>query len=296
MQSMNQLALYITTLAVLSIASLSADQVEISGDASTAPIYVLDGSGSTQLLINAGNSGDPEEDFPGISVVQNFTFTMDNLSSGKVGTQGSMVITGDDGGGEWNAGFVADTDYIIKQFGELISVSFNHKLNSAPGSQTVLGEAYSSASITSKGQMVLVPGEAALSGTMSGSILAGGEKINAFSSIPFTQNFTDIESAELGDWTALVSYAINGRKVVPSGPASTLAVGPSDDPVDTVPLEIKGSFNPKNGLLSLATKGSEAQDKKVTLRVVAREEGSEDELALVDGKSQISAAAQKRKF
>jgi len=229
-------------------------------------------------------------------VVQNFTFTMDNLSSGKVGTQGSMVITGDDGGGEWDATFVADTDYIIKQFGDLISVSFNHKLESASGTQKILDEEYPFATITSRGQMVLVPGEAALSGTMSGSILAGGQRINAYSSIPFTQEFTDIESAELGDWTALVNYAINGRKVVPSGPASTLSVGPSEDPIDTVPLEIKGSFNSKSGLLSLATKGAEAQDKKVTLRVVAREEGAEDELALVEGKNQIAAAAQKRKF
>ena len=283
-------------LASVSLPVIYADQVEISGDASTAPVYVLDGTGTTTMVVNGDNSeDDPENEFPGLTVSQDFTFTMDNLGSGKVPTQGVMAITGDDGGGEWDAAFNAGTDYVIKQYGDLITISFNHKLQSASGSQTIVGEEVDEATITSRGKATLVPEDGSFSGTMSGRIVAAGLDPWDYN-VPFTQEFSDIQADDLGDWTAVVNYEVIGKKVIPAEEPSTLSVGPSEDPVDTVDLAVKGSFNPKTEVLVLATKGEDPEDKKVVLKVTAKEDESPEGLGLVEDKSQISAAAQKRKF
>jgi hypothetical protein len=130
---------------------------------------------------------------------------------------------------------------------------------------------------------------------MSGRIVAAGLDPWDYN-VPFTQEFSDIQADELGDWAAIVNYEVIGKKVIPAEDPSTLSVGPSEDPVDTVDLAVKGSFNPKTEVLVLATKGEDPEDKKVVLKVTAEEDASTDDLSLVEDKSKISAAAQKREF
>lgn len=295
MKSINALLLSASLFVVIPAYQAISDEVTVSGDASSAPIYVLNGSGTTTMVVNADNiEDDPEDEFSGISINQVFTFSMDSVASGNVDVQGTMNITGDDGGGEWNASFVANTVYKIKQYGDLISYQFKHTLQSASGPQTIVGVESDSAEITSRGKAALVSEDGSFSGTMSGHI-----KVDGFDSwdydVPFTQEFSDIEAADLGDWEAVLSYAVDGKKIVPAAEPSTVAVGPAEDPVDTVDLALKGTYNKKKDLFSWAAKGIGA-DKKVIIKVVAAGSEDSDEINLVDDKSQISAAAQKRKF
>ena len=293
MKPLNSLIVSVFLFVVIPAYQAISDEVIVSGDAASAPIYVLNGSGTTTMVINADNTeDDPENEFSGIN--QDFTFSMDSVASGNVDAQGTMNITGDDGGGEWNSSFVANTVYKIKQYGDLISYQFNHTLQSASGPQTIVGVESDSATITSKGKAALVSEDGSFSGTMSGHIKADGFDSWDYD-VPFTQEFSDIEAADLGDWEAVLSYAVNGKKIVPAPEPSTVAVGPAEDPVDTVDLALKGTYNAKKDLFTWAAAGTGA-DKKVTIKVVAAGSEDSDEVNLVDDKSQISAAAQKRKF
>lgn len=293
LKTINPILVSALLFVVLPASQAISDEVIVSGDAESAPIYVLNGSGTTTMLI-AGPEAGSEEAYPGLTVRQSFTFSMDSVASGNVNAQGTMAITGDDGGGEWNASFAADTVYKIKQYGDLISFQFNHTLQSASGSQTIVGVECDSATITSKGKATLVPEDGSFSGAMSGHINVVGFDSWDYK-VPFTQEFSDIQAADLGDWEAILNYAVNGKKIVPSATPSKVAVGPAADPVDTVDLALKGTYNQKKDLFTWAAAGTGA-DKKVTIKVVAAGSEDSDEVNLVDDKSQISAAAQKRKF
>lgn len=274
-----------------------SDEVIVTGNAESAPIYVLNGSGITTMLVGRPEAGS-DEVYPGLTLSQAFTFSMDSAASGNVNAQGIMNITGDDGSGQWNASFAADTIYKIKQYGDLVSLQFNHTLQSVTGPQTLCGVECDSATITSKGKAILVPEDGSFSGEMSGHINAVGFDSWDYglqSKVTFTQVFSDIEAADLGDWKAVLSYVVNGKKIAPAAEPSTVAVGPDEDPVDTVALALKGTYNSKKDLFTWAANGMGA-DKKVTIKVVAAGSEDSDELNLVDDKSQISAAAQKRKF
>ena len=83
-----------------------------------APIYTLNGTAHADLDIFTSS----------VDVTQDLTFTMDNVNSGRVKTTGDVHITKN---GEWDATFLADSVYTIAIYGNLIRVSFNHKLNIA---------------------------------------------------------------------------------------------------------------------------------------------------------------------
>ena len=288
---MNRLkkVLFVFSLSALMSPVLSwADEVTVTGDATSALIYVLNGTGTTTMSID-----DDDPEFPGLSVSQSFTFSMDSVASGNVNAQGAMSITGDDGSGEWNASFSADTIYKIKQYGDLISIQFNHALQSSSGTQTIVGETVESATISSKGSAVMQD-DGSFSGIMSGRITAVGLDPWNYT-VSFIQEFSDIEAQDLGDWTAILSYAVNGKKIIPVAEPSTISIGPAADPVDSVVVAIKGTYKEKTGLFSWAAAGTGA-DKKVAIKITATAtEGAED-VSLVENKSQIAAAAQKRKF
>jgi len=288
---MNQKTLLTVSLLLVSSAGLlrAEDDISIAGDSSTAPIYVLDGTGTTAFNINETVHGS-------IVVNGNFTFSMSSVATGDVTTNGTFAITGDDGGGLWEADFNGSTIYKIKKFGDFVVVNFNHTLNSVPGNQTIFGDAYTSATISSRGYMVLT-GSWELMGFMSGVVngFQDGRSTlrHSYRKTPFEQTFADVESVVGGEWVADIDWVVAGKKLSGTG---TLEVGADPDalvdfdiadPVDTVDLAIKGSV--KGPIFSWTAAGS-GSDKKVSVKI------TNNDTDIVEGKNAIKAAAQSRNF
>ena len=283
--------------------------LEVSGDSSSAPIYTLDGTATTSLEIMDGS---------GIMCSQSLTFILD-VPSGNVSTVGDMVLSapdGDDGGLNWDAVFAVDSTYKIKQYGQSIYVSFNHKLSKGPSETTVKINSvnFSSGAITSKGYMTLVTDDTSsyrFSGSMSG-IVSGSNGIKAGNGefnnkyyqhgaiikkdsykymAPFTQVINDITTAERGAWSSAIDFIVSKNKIAAdASSASEITIGPLDDPIDTITVTPKGTYAAKTDIFSYSATGS-GLDKKVSIKLTHKSDDN-----LMDNKNQISAAAQSRKF
>lgn len=287
---MNKKTLLLPLLLICSAKFVRAQaDISIAGDSSTAPIYVLDGTGTTAFNIN-------QTGFGSIVVNGNFTFSMSSVATGDVTTSGTFAITGDDGGGLWDADFNGNTIYRIKKFGDFVIVNFNHTLSSAPGNQTIMGNTYTSATISSRGYMVLT-GDWELMGLMSG-VVNGFQSGRAalrhpYRNVHFEQTFADIESVVGGEWVADIDWVVAGTRLSGSG---TLEVGADPnalddfdiaDPVDTVDLSIKGGV--KGPIFSWTATGT-GSDKRVSVKI------TNNNTDIIEGKNAINAAAQSRKF
>lgn len=293
--------LSLCTVVILSAASAWASgfTLEVSGDADTAPIYVLEGSATSQFNVD----GD-------LDVEQALTYSMDSVESGSVATTGRMTIKRQAysypywwQGWQyeayrpgWDAKFDADSTYRIANYGQLIVASFNHRLNSPVGEAQFLDDATcASARISSKGRMILVNNgdrEFEFEGLMSGGVQGFDDKGRRIKSFPyrvwFTQNIAgNFEAAEWGAWVATYQVEQAGKRITGAG---ELKVGPADDPVDAVQQNLKGSHNSKTGIFSWGATGS-GSEKKVTVKITHNDQDS-----LISGRNQITAAGQKRKF
>ena len=250
-------------------------EVEISGDAGSAPIYVLNGEADTDFLVD----GD-------INVDGSFVFSMDDAASPNVIAWGDYHVTSWD----WDAELLASSTYKISSYGNIIKVAFNHLCGKKPGGRLLM-ENYEceTGQILSKGVMYLVASDPYfLSGGMSGYVrgLVGRRTVKNcnYKNVAFTQSI-DVATADWGDWEGLWSLTTNGRGVV-SG-TGTIQIGPDSDPVETVAQTVKGTF--KSGIYSWSATGS-GSDKKVSVKITNTNSD------LVDNKNSVSAAAQTRKF
>jgi hypothetical protein len=272
--------------------------LEVSGDADTAPIYVLEGSGVSQFTVD----GDLE-------VEQALTYSMDSVASGAVATTGRLHIKRQaisypyEWRGwqywiyrpAWDATFDADSTYRVSNYGQLIVVNFNHRLNSPPNQRSLIDDVEcSSARISSAGRMVLVNNgndDFEFVGLMKGGVQGfdgTGRRIRNFPySVGFTQTITGFTAADWGAWQAVYQVERSGKRIAGSG---KLTVGPEDDPVDSVPQTLRGSYNTRRGIFSWGAAGSGAE-KRVSVKIV-----HDDQDNLVSGKNQITAAGQKRRF
>jgi len=252
----------------------SALEVEISGDAGSAPIYVLNGEAETDFLVD----GD-------INVEGSFIFSMDDAASPNVIALGDYHVTSWD----WDAELLASSTYKISSYGSIIKVAFNHLCGKKPGGRLLM-ENYEceTGQILSKGVMYLVASNPYfLSGGMSGYVRGqmGGRTIKNcnYKNVAFTQSI-DVATADWGDWEGDWSLVTTGNKLTGSG---TIQIGPTSDPVETVVQTVKGTV--KNGIFSWTAAGTGA-DKKVQVKITNTNSD------LVDNKNSVSAAAQTRKF
>ena len=252
----------------------------------TAPIYTLNGTAHATLLV--GGSG-------GVNCDQELTFTMDNVNSGNVRTTGSIHLFNDDEDGPWDAWFVANSIYVIKTYGALIQVTFNHKLNKDSDEVCVVcGQTADKAWITSKGYMTLLA-DYTFIGQMAGNVVAyrGGRLIkNSKYNDNFTQEFTDITVEDQGVWSAEYKFnEVINKQGKPTGALTgngTIVVGPQDDPVDTVPQKVSGTK--RGGVYSWTTTSNSKADAKVKVTI------KHTDTDVVDNANSVSAAAQTRKF
>jgi len=244
-----------------------------------APIYVLNGTAHASLLV--GGDG-------GIECEQDLTFAMDNVNSGNVRTTGSMHLFNNDEDRPWDAWFDVNSLYVIKSYGSLIQVTFNHKLNKDSDEVCLFcGQIADKAWITSKGYMTLL-GDYTFIGQMAGSAVGyrSGRLIKNSKYIEnFTQEFTDIVVEDQGVWSA--SYTFNEAKGKLSG-NGTIGVGPQDDPVDEVAQKVSGTK--KGGVYSWTTTSKSKADAKVKVTI------KHTDTDVVDNANSVSAAAQTRKF
>jgi len=252
----------------------SALEVEISGDAGSAPIYVLNGEAETDFLVD----GD-------INVDGSFIFSMDDAASPNVIALGNYHVTSWD----WDAELLASSTYKISSYGSIIKVAFNHLCGKKPGGRLLM-ENYEceTGQILSKGVMYLVASNPYfLSGGMSGYVRGqvGGRTIKNcnYKNVAFTQSI-DVATADWGVWEGDWSLVTTGNKLNGSG---TIQIGPTSDPVETVVQTVKGTV--KNGIFSWTAAGTGA-DKKVRVKITNTNSD------LVDNKNSVSAAAQTRKF
>ena len=268
-------------------ASCFAITVELEGSpqggagVADAPIYVLNGTAHTSMLV--GGDG-------GVEVEQGLTFSMDNVNSGNVRTTGSMHLFNNDEEEPWNAWFDANSLYVIKSYGSLIQVTFNHKLNKDSDEACVIGgKIADKAWITSKGYMNLLQ-DYTFIGQMAGTVTGyrSGRLIkNSKYNENFTQEFTDIVVEDQGVWSA--SYTFNELAKGKLSGTGTIEVGPQDAPVDTVAQKVSGTK--KGGIYSWTTTSNSKADAKV--KVTIKHTASD---LVDDGKNSVSAAAQTRKF
>jgi len=271
----------ITKFAILSIFvffldhTASALDLEISGDAGSAPIYVLNGEAETDFLVD----GD-------INVDGSFIFSMDDAASPNVNAFGDYAVTSWD----WDADLQAASTYKISSFGDIIKVAFNHLCQKKPGGRLLM-ENYEceTGQILSKGVMYLVASNPYfLSGGMSGYVRGqvGGRTIKNcnYKNVAFTQS-VDVATADWGDWEGSWNLTTTGNKVSGSG---TIQIGPDSDPVETVAQTVKGTV--KNGIFSWSATGA-GTDSKVKISVKHNATP-----AFVDEKNRVSAAAQTRQF
>jgi hypothetical protein len=261
-------------LGLLSHAASALD-VEISGDAGSAPIYVLNGEAETDFLVD----GD-------INVDGSFIFSMDDAASPNVIAFGDYAVTSWD----WDADLQAASTYKISSYGNIIKVAFNHLCQKKPGGRLLM-ENYEceTGQILSKGVMYLVASNPYfLSGGMSGYVRGqvGGRTIKNcnYKNVAFTQS-VDVATADWGDWEGSWNLTTTGNKVSGSG---TIQIGPDSDPVETVAQTVKGTV--KNGIFSWSATGA-GTDSKVKISVKHNATP-----AFVDTKNSVSAAAQTRKF
>jgi len=260
-----------------------------------APIYTLNGEANSTLVVD-GN----------VHCEQSLVFSMDNVNSGNVRTDGKMHLTAPD----WDAWFNVGSTYQIKSYGNLIITSFNHKLNKDSLEECLIdGQVAATGEISSVGYMILVSDDFSFVGGMRGIIKAWadvrkskviinrpypssdayGDTIVIFQGkkyCAFTQDFTDIVLENQGVWSA--SYTFNEAKGKLSG-KGTIVVGPQDNPVDTVAQKVSGTK--KGGIYSWTTTSNSKADSKV--KVTIKHTASE---VVEDGKNSVSAAAQTRKF
>lgn len=254
----------------------SALEVEISGDAGSAPIYVLNGLAETDFLVD----GD-------INVDGEFVFSMDDAASPNVIALGDYHVTSWD----WDAELLASSTYKIASYGSIIKVAFSHLCGKKPGGRLLMeGYECQTGQILSKGVMYLVASNPYyLSGGMSGYVRGqvGGRTIKNcnYKNVPFTQSI-DVATADWGDWAGDWSLTMTtaGTKISGTG---TIQIGPDSDPVETVAQTVKGTF--KSGIYSWSATGS-GSDKKVSVKI------TNTDFDLVDNKNSVSAAAQTRKF
>jgi|GEM_PF-6607950 len=271
----------ITKFAILAIFvffldhTASAFEVNISGDAGSAPIYVLNGEADTDFLVD----GD-------INVDGSFIFSMDDAASPNVIAVGDYHVTSWD----WDAELLASSTYKISSYGSIIKVNFNHLCGKKPGGRLLM-ENYEceTGQILSKGVMYLVASNPYfLSGGMSGYVRGqvGGRTIKYcnYRNVAFTQSI-DVATADWGDWEGDWSLTATGNKVSGTG---TIQIGPDSDPVETVVQTVKGTV--RNGIFSWSAAGA-GTDKKVKISVKHNAVP-----AFVDTKNSVSAAAQTRKF
>jgi hypothetical protein len=271
----------ITKFAILSIFvffldhTASALDLEISGDAGSAPIYVLNGEAETDFLVD----GD-------INVDGSFIFSMDDAASPNVIAFGDYAVTSWD----WDADLQAASTYKISSYGNIIKVAFNHLCQKKPGGRLLM-ENYEceTGQILSKGVMYLVASNPYfLSGGMSGYVRGqvGRRTIKNcnYRNVFFTQTI-DVATADWGVWEGSWNLTTTGNKVSGSG---TIQIGPDSDPVETVAQTVKGTV--KNGIFSWSATGA-GTDRKVKISVKHNATP-----AFVDTKNSVSAAAQTRKF
>ena len=249
--------------------------LEISGDAGSAPIYVLNGEADTDFLVD----GD-------INVEGTFIFSMDDAASPNVIAVGDYHVTSWD----WDAELLASSTYKISSYGSIIKVNFNHLCGKKPGGRLLM-ENYEceTGQILSKGVMYLVASNPYfLSGGMSGYVRGqvGGRTIKNcnYKNVAFTQSI-DVATADWGDWEGDWSLTATGSKISGTG---TIQIGPDSDPVETVVQTVKGTV--RNGIFSWSAAGAGADNKvKISVKHNAVP-------AFIDTENSVSAAAQKRKF
>ena len=271
----------VTKFAILSIFvffldnTASALDLEISGDAGSAPIYVLNGEAETDFLVD----GD-------INVDGSFIFSMDDAASPNVIAFGDYAVTSWD----WDADLQAASTYKISSYGNIIKVAFNHLCQKKLGGRLLM-ENYEceTGQILSKGVMYLVASNPYfLSGGMSGYVRGqvGGRTIKNcnYKNVAFTQSI-DVATADWGDWEGDWSLTATGNKISGTG---TIQIGPDSDPVETVAQTVKGTV--KNGIFSWSATGA-GTDSKVKISVKHNATP-----AFVDEKNRVSAAAQTRQF
>lgn len=260
-------------LSTIPHSSLALD-IDISGDAGSAPIYVLNGEADTHFLVD----GD-------INVDGSFDFSMDDAASPKVLALGNYHVTSWD----WDAELLASSTYTIASYGSIIKVSFSHLCGKKPGGRLLMeGYECETGQILSQGVMYLVASDPYfLSGGMSGYVRGqvGGRTIKSCSyrNVFFTQSI-DVATADWGDWKGHWSLTTNGKAISGTG---TIQIGPDSDPVETVTQTVKGTVT--SGIYSWSATGS-GSDKKVSVKITNTNSD------LVDKKNSVSAAAQTRKF
>jgi len=256
---------------------------EEGADAVAAPIYTLNGTAKASLLV--GGDG-------GVECEQDLTFAMDNVNSGNVRTTGSMHLFNNDEEYPWNAWFDVNSIYVIKSYGSLIQVTFNHKLNKDSDEVCLFsGQIADKAWIVSKGYMTLLQ-DYTFIGQMTGTATgyrSGRLVKNTKYMESFTQEFTDIVVEDQGVWSA--SYAVNELAKGKLSGAGEILIGPQDDPVDEVAQKVSGSKNAKTGIYSWTTTSTSKADSKVKFTIKHTATDLVD-----DGKNSVSAAAQTRKF
>jgi len=249
---------------------------EEGADTVAAPLYTLNGSAHASLLVD------------NVSCEQDLTFSMDNVNSGNVRTVGSMHLTAPD----WDAWFDANSLYVIKSYGSLIQVTFNHKLNKDSEQVCVIdGKIADKGWITSKGYMNLLQ-DLSFIGRMAGTVVgyrSGKTIVNKKYNEGFTQVFDNIVVEDQGVWSASYTFSESAKGKL-SG-TGTIEVGPQDDPVDEVAQKVSGTKNAKTGIYSWTTTSNSKADAKV--KVTIKHTASD---LVDDGKNSVSAAAQARKF
>lgn len=283
--------------------------LQVSGDAATAPIYTMEGTATSQFSVD----GD-------LNVNQSLTYSMDSVASGAVNTTGDLTIKRDQDGptflyewrgrqywwyrSAWDAAFQANSTYGVASFGQLIVVNFNHRLTSPTGQAQIIDDtSCNSAFISSRGRMFLISDSTTdgfeFVGAMGGEVrgfneFGGTIKRFPYRNVYFEQSITgDFSSPDWGSWVASYAVEQNGRRLAGQG---DLYVG-VDDPADAleafdhVEQNLSGSFNARRGIFSWGAAGAETTDRKVTVKIT---HNSEDQL--IDGKNQISAAGQRRRF
>jgi len=293
---------------MLMVAPCLAVTVELEGSPQggegvvDAPIFTLNGRALSSISVGNVN-GD-----------QDLTFSMDNVNTGNVYTTGSMHLTAED----WDAWFEVDSTYVISSYGELILVSFDHKLKKDSEQECLIsGNVAMTGEISSVGYMVLVQEDFTFDGIMRGTIKAWADlrkKIAIVNRVypdpldegdrivivnkkryeTFTQSFTEIAVADQGVWSAVynVNEAIKKGKLTGAlSGTGTIEVGPQDDLVDTVAQKVSGKKNAKTGIYSWTTTSNSKADAKV--KVTIKHTASD---LVDDGENSVSAAAQTRKF
>jgi len=242
-----------------------------------APIYTLNGTAHASVWVDD------------LSCEQNLTFSMDNVNSGNVETTGSVHLVKSDYWSPWNAWFDANSTYVIKSYGSLIQVTFNHKLNKDSDEVCVVcGQIADKAWITSKGYMILLQ-DFTFIGQMAGNVVGyrSGRLIkNSRYNENFTQEFNDISVEDQGVWSASYTFSELAKgKLSGNG---TIEVGPQDNPVDTVAQKVSGTK--KGGIYSWTTTSNSKADAKVKVTI------KHTDTDVVDKANSVSAAAQTRKF